>query len=107
LELNNNQLGRVIRLEMQRNQMGNRGSKSNILPSSNMIKGSGRGVNSIFVKEQRADGSWLLRNNLRCALLDYESIYIAKILSKVSLTARNYSSNSINHNNNENNSNLS
>lgn len=57
---------------MHRNKMGNRVSKSDYINNS--------------VKEQRADGSWLLENNLRCALLVYENNYIAKILSNGSLT---------------------
>ena len=50
--------GRVISLKMSENEMDNRGSKSTIL-------------NSIAVKEQRVDGSWLIEPslvNLRCTL---------------------------------------
>ena len=85
-------MGKVITHEMHRNKMGNRVSKSKLN----------------FVKEQRADGSWLLTNNLRCALLVFESNYIAKIHSNRFLTMRSFSSNhKKNDNNNFFNSNLS
>ena len=53
-----NYSGTVISLKMSENEMDNRGSKSTIL-------------NSIAVKEQRVDGSWLIEPslvNLRCTL---------------------------------------
>ncbi len=53
-----NYSGTVINLKMSENEMDNRGSKSTIL-------------NSIAVKEQRVDGSWLIEPslvNLRCTL---------------------------------------
>ena len=49
--------------------MGNRGSKSGIMP----------------VKEQRVDDSWFIKHkliNLRCTLMDFERYYQVKILSK-------------------------
>jgi hypothetical protein len=36
----------------------------------------------LIVKEQRVDGSWLLKNNLRYTLMDCESSYQVKIPSK-------------------------
>lgn len=56
--------------------MGNRVAKSKTLKS---IKNKS---NSALVKAQRADGSRLFHNNLRCALLVTENYYIAKIPSK-------------------------
>jgi len=56
---------------MSENEMGNRGSKSVFLLNT--------------VKEQRADGSWCINNNLihlRCALTGCESSYPIKIPSK-------------------------
>jgi LAGLIDADG endonuclease len=87
-----NHSGMVTRHEIERNEMGNRVTKSNPLycTRNNSFKFS-----SVFVKVQRADGSWLLKNNLRCALLVFEKYYITKILSNRSLTKK------INHLNNQ------
>jgi hypothetical protein len=68
----------VISYNMSENEMGYRGSKS-VLPT----KGKS-------VKEQRADGSWYIKNSpkkqnlvyLRCALTGYESSYQIKNPSK-------------------------
>jgi len=93
--------------EIERNEMGNRVTKSNSL---NCIKNNSifapyplrEKADSVFVKVQRADGSWLLKNNLRCALLVSEKNYITKILSKRFLTrpcfskARTFCSNHLN-----------
>lgn len=87
----------VTRHEIERNEMGNRVTKSNPLyyTRNNSFKFS-----SVFVKVQRADGSWLflarLKNNLRCALLVFEKYYITKILSNRSLTKRTFCSNHLN-----------
>jgi len=70
-----NHMGMVTRHEIERNEMGNRVTKSSMI-----LK------NITGVKVQRADGSWLLQNNLRCALLVSEKYYITKILSNRSLT---------------------
>ena len=56
--------------------MGNRGSKSVVHYSQIYAT----------VKEQRVDGSWLLKNNLRCTLLAFERCYITSILSNRILT---------------------
>lgn len=74
--------------------MGNRGSKSNSLLSFfKQTNREIRSLNSGFVKEQRSDGSWLLKNNLRCDLLVSEKNFIPKILSNTSLTKRTFCSN--------------
>jgi hypothetical protein len=85
-----NYLGTVTTHEIERNEMGNRVTKSKILDSIN------KKYNSVFVKVQRADGSWLLKNNLRCALLVTENYYITKILSNRFLTKRTFFSNHLN-----------
>ena len=82
-----NHLGMVTRYEIERNEMGNRVTKSNSLSSLwlGIKNNSSKQVGSVFVKVQRADGSWLFlrsSNNLRCALLVFEKYYITKILSK-------------------------
>jgi hypothetical protein len=70
----NNYLGKVTSHNMIENEMGYRGSKSDLLIES--------------VKEQRVDGSWsyyLLRKSnslLRCTLMDFERNYQVKVLSK-------------------------
>jgi len=59
----------VISHKMNENEMGYRGSKSEI---QNPIP------NGIFVKEQRVDGSWFIANkaiNLRCTLMGFERSY--------------------------------
>ena len=62
---------------MIENEMGYRGSKSN--------KG-----NSLFVKEQRVDGSYIKKLMLRCTLTGFERSYQIKILSN---QIRTYSAN--------------
>jgi hypothetical protein len=79
----------VTSYEDERNEMGNRVTKSNTLNCLSLRA-------SVFVKVQRADGSWLLENNLRCALLVSEKNYITKILSKRFLTKRTFCSNHLN-----------
>ena len=86
----NNYLGMVTTREIERNEMGNRVTKSKTLDSIN------KRYNSVFVKVQRADGSWLLKNNLRCALLVNENYYITKIPSNRFLTKRTFCSNHLN-----------
>ena len=82
----NNYLGTVTSQEMIENEMGNRGSKSVVIYSNICAT----------VKEQRVDGSWLLRNNLRCTLLAFERCYITSILSNRILTIRTFCSNNLN-----------
>ena len=48
------------------------------------------------VKEQRVDGSWLLKNNLRYTLLTIERCYITSLLSNRILTKRTFCSNNLN-----------
>jgi len=62
--------------------MGNRGSKSVILKSNNII-----------VKEQRVYGSWCVNNlsHLRCTLMGFERNYQVKILSNQIIQRRFYS----------------
>src|SRR5215469_1293442 len=65
----NNYLGMVISYKMSENEMGYRGSKSEIRHPS---------PKRITVKEQRVDGSWFLAQqtrNLRCTLMDFERSY--------------------------------
>jgi len=62
----------VTSQKMIESEMGYRGSKS----VSFSLACSGT------VKEQRVDGSWLLKNNLRCTLMGCESSYQVKIPSK-------------------------
>jgi hypothetical protein len=62
---------------MNENEMDDRGSKSDIIQNPQPIEFS--------VKEQRVDGSWFLAKipkSLRCTLMDCESSYQIKILSK-------------------------
>lgn len=96
-----NHLGMVISQKMHRNRMGNRVSKSISLILNffffNKMENRKR-FNNEFVKEQRADGSWLFKNNLRCALLVFERNYITKILSKRSLTTQTFCYNHLNNN---------
>ena len=66
--------------------MGNRGSKS-VVNYSNVYT---------TVKEQRVDGSWLLKNNLRYTLLTIERCYITSLLSNRILTKRTFCSNNLN-----------
>ena len=71
-----NYSGKVISHKMSENKIGYRGSKSVFISNT--------------VKEQRVDGSWFLNKqaslnifrNLRCTLMDFESRYQIKILSK-------------------------
>jgi LAGLIDADG endonuclease len=65
----NNYLGMVISHKMIENEMGYRGSKSEIKNPS---------PNRISVKEQRVDGSWFLvkqTRSLRCTLMGFERSY--------------------------------
>ena len=71
----------VISQNMNENEMGYRGSKSefNKKPIQN------KKLNP--VKEQRADGSWCINSNfklmhLRCALMGFERNYQIRILTK-------------------------
>ena len=81
-----NHLGTVTTHEIARNEMGNRGSKS-VVNYSNVYT---------TVKEQRVDGSWLLKNNLRYTLLTIERCYITSLLSNRILTKRTFCSNNLN-----------
>jgi hypothetical protein len=63
------------------NHMGNRGSKSTLLPFSSLMKG--RRMTNSFVKEQRADGSWFEKSNLRCALGIFERNFCLKTPSSL------------------------
>jgi hypothetical protein len=70
----------VISYSMSENEMGYRGSKSEIQYPQPIKK-------RISVKEQRVDGSWLLAKmatSLRCTLMGREICYPVKILSKKS-----------------------
>jgi hypothetical protein len=72
----------VTSYKMNENEIGYRGSKSDIIQNPHKIEFS--------VKEQRVDGSWFLKKiniavpfrNLRCTLMDFERNYQIKILSK-------------------------
>ena len=67
----NNYLGMVTSQKIDENQMGNRGSKSDIL------------INTMSVKEQRVYGNYCIKNmQLRCTLMGHESGYPIKIPSK-------------------------
>jgi hypothetical protein len=69
----NNYLGRVISQKIDENQMGDRGSKSEILSPQ---------PKRIFVKEQRVDGSYFgYYPKLRCTLMGFERNYQVKIPS--------------------------
>jgi len=86
----NNYLGMVTSHIMNENEMGYRGSKSEILaiPIPNRIS----------VKEQRVDGSYCtnIKNmQLRCTLMDFERDFQAKILSK-QIIIRTFSTSSFN-----------
>jgi len=78
----NNYPGKVTSHKMNENEMGYRGSKSDVLNTS--------------VKEQRVDGSWLLKNiaipirSLRCTLMGFERSYQVKIPAK-QLFSKTYS----------------
>ena len=75
-----NYLGMVTSHKMKQNEMGNRGSKSVLVPSNT-------------VKEQRVDGSWFIKPklmNLRCTLMGFERNYPVKIPSK-QLNVRTFS----------------
>jgi hypothetical protein len=70
-----NQSGRVTSYKMSENEMGYRGTKSEILSAQ---------PNRISVKAQRVDGSWLelKTSSLRCTLSGLERDYQTKIPSK-------------------------
>jgi hypothetical protein len=74
---------------MNENEMGNRGSKSNVSLNS-------------FVKEQRVDGGYSLlscainNKELRCIPMAYENRYQTKISSKLITNIRKYSSSTLN-----------
>jgi len=69
----NNYLGMVTSHKMSENEMGDRGSKSEILNPQ---------PRKIFVKEQRVDGSYFgLNPKLRCTLTGFERNYPFKIPS--------------------------
>ena len=72
----------VTNQKINKNLMGNRGSKSVILKSNNII-----------VKEQRVYGSWCVNNlsHLRCTLMGFERNYQVKILSNQIIQRRFYS----------------
>ncbi len=76
-----NYSGMVISCKMSENEMGNRGSKSEIILSPQPQK-------VYSVKEQRVDGSYLdsinvlQKSKLRCILMGFERNYQFKILSK-------------------------
>jgi len=73
----------VTNYKMSENEMGYRGSKSEIKNPQ---------LNEISVKEQRVDGSYFRSNlKLRCTLMGFERNYQIKILSK-QLNKRYYSS---------------
>ena len=78
----NNYLGKVTSYKMSENEMGYRGSKSELLKNS--------------VKEQRVDGSYLSiqKDKLRYTLMGFERSYQIKIPSKQinKLIYRNYNS---------------
>src|SRR5581483_3800365 len=72
-----NYLGKVISHKIKETEMGNRGSKSGIIP----------------VKEQRVDGSYFEnKSKLRCTLMDYENNYQVKIPSNQIIHKQHYSS---------------
>jgi len=88
-----NYSGKVTSHKMNESEMGYRGSKSEFIP----LYLQPICINS--VKEQRVDGSYLLKKNkLRCTLMGYESSYQIKIPSK-QLNIRNLSTstNNISH----------
>ena len=76
-----NYSGIVISQWMMETEMGYRGSKSNVFTW----------ISSVFVKEQRVDGSWCIEPgpknkklmHLRCTLMGFERSYQIRILSKV------------------------
>ena len=73
----NNYLGMVTSQKIKETAMGNRGSKSGIIP----------------VKEQRVDGSYFEnKSKLRYTLMDYENNYQVKIPSKQIIHKQHYSS---------------
>ncbi len=78
-----NYSGKVISHKIIERAMGYRGSKS-VLKSN-------------IVKEQRVDGSWLVKTNLRCILMGFERNYQIKIPSNHLNKKRfaNYSTNDI------------
>ena len=79
----NNYLGKVTSQKIDENQMGDRGSKSEIQsPQPNVFS----------VKEQRVDGSYFgFIPKLRCTLMAFERKYQIKVLSK-QLKKRNFCS---------------
>lgn len=75
----------VTNYNMSENEMGNLGSKSEIITAK------------LSVKEQRVDGSYLFKHNkLRCTLMDCESNYPVKIPSNQIIHKKHYSSININ-----------
>lgn len=77
-----NYSGIVTSQKMIEKEMGYRGSKSN--------KG-----NTLFVKEQRVDGSYINKLMLRCTLKGFERNYHIKIPSYQLCTKRQYSTNNL------------
>jgi len=72
-----NHSGKVISHKMKETEMGNRGSKSEILQTQSPKR--------VSVKEQRVDGSWFLAQqarNLRCTLMGFERSYQINYPSK-------------------------
>ena len=63
---------------MNENEMGYRGSKSKYNFNNKPIQNK----NYNFVKEQRVDGSWFSKKNLRCTLMGFEINYQIRIPSK-------------------------
>ena len=92
----NNYLGKVISHKMKETEMGYRGSKSSSLLDSCPCEGKSPFGGKQGVKEQRVDGSWLLKNiavpvrSLRCTLMGFERNYQVKIPAK-QLNNRRYS----------------
>jgi hypothetical protein len=75
--------------KMNENEMGYRGSKSKCNFNNKPIQNK----NYNFVKEQRVDGSWFKKKNLRCTLMGFEINYQIRILAKQLLNrSRKFSS---------------
>ena len=78
----------VTSYEMSENEMGYRGSKSEIIsfnpqPSLPLCPVLKQGIKILSVKEQRVDGSYFgISPKLRCTLMGGESRYQLKIPSK-------------------------
>jgi hypothetical protein len=86
----------VIIYKIYESIMGNRGSKSNgIERSSAAAAADTRKSQSLFVKEQRVDGSWYdVKSYLRCTLPGFERSQLARIPSNHINLSRLFSSNS-------------